>query len=174
MGFNDVLTITQEAGPTLESMKPALQAAMAAAVALGPQAVVIVGIAGVSYLLIKCAYNKYQASNAGLPITSGYPGMTVQQVLEIGRAEAAAEAAETADAIARARSAAMGDIRKIPNYIIKKMGGEPTIKGIKRRVLGSGTNPDLHYDPETGEIYAPRPDGGFEATGENVHDYFPE
>jgi hypothetical protein len=60
---------------------------------------------------------------------------------------------------------------KIPKHIIQEMGGETTIAQIKNDVLGDGTNPDLHWDPKTGEIYVPLPGGGFSATGHFVGDY---
>jgi hypothetical protein len=54
------------------------------------------------------------------------------------------------------------------------MGGEEVISEIKREVLGGGAgrrNPDLHWDPRTGEIYFPIPGGGFQHTDYNVWDY---
>jgi hypothetical protein len=52
------------------------------------------------------------------------------------------------------------------------MGGEATIAQIKNEVLGNDANVDLIYDPKTGDIYVPMPDGGAEPTGFNVGDEF--
>ncbi len=63
---------------------------------------------------------------------------------------------------------AMADIKRIPDWIMKKMGGEKAAAEIKAGIEG---NPDIYYDPETGEIYLPRADGGFESTGYNVDEF---
>jgi RHS repeat-associated protein len=61
-----------------------------------------------------------------------------------------------------------GDIKKIPNSLMDKMGGEAAAAEIKGGIPG---NPDLFYDPGTGTIYYPRPGGGFTDTGFNICDF---
>jgi hypothetical protein len=61
-----------------------------------------------------------------------------------------------------------GDVKKIPDYIIEEMGGEETIAEIKAHIPG---NPDLVWNPQTGEIFIEKPGGGIAPTGEFVQDY---
>jgi hypothetical protein len=59
--------------------------------------------------------------------------------------------------------ASPGNVKRLPNHLID----EETAAEIKGGIEG---NPDLYYDPETGEIVVPRPDGGFEPTGYTIDD----
>jgi len=64
--------------------------------------------------------------------------------------------------------------KKIPNDIIRRIGGEPTIKWIKKNSLEEfrgGRNPDLYWDSKTGQIYLQKPGGGWIRTEFNVNDF---
>ncbi len=56
---------------------------------------------------------------------------------------------------------------RIPDHIVDRMGGEKTIKDIKDNTDG---NPDISWDPITGDTYVPVPGGGWQPTGDNVFD----
>lgn len=60
-----------------------------------------------------------------------------------------------------------GNLKLIPKDYVEQMGGEATIKSIKRDVLGDSSNPNLLWDPITGDIYTPNG----QRTGYNVWDY---
>lgn len=63
-----------------------------------------------------------------------------------------------------------GNIKRIPPHLIRDIGGESTVSELKAFLPG---NPDLYYDPQTGDIYVKKPSGGFANLDENIHDYLP-
>jgi len=63
-----------------------------------------------------------------------------------------------------------GDVKRIPKELIDDMGGEAAAAEVKRGVSG---NPDLFHNPKNGDIFLPKPGGGFTETNFNVADFIP-
>jgi hypothetical protein len=59
-----------------------------------------------------------------------------------------------------------GNLKRLPKYLVEEMGGEKTMRKIKAYLPG---NPDIVYDPTTGDLY---PEGGSECIG-NIGEWLP-